>query len=354
MRRFTMKILLALVPIALMVAVNFTRDPAGLFGGGLEARIAALLAEGHAVRVGGDYNARLVDRYYVQRAPHPPDVLVLGNSRAMRIRASAFPGRTLMNQAVFAATIEDFVAVVGMYDAAGRWPREVVLVLDPWLLNEFNGMNGWRSIASEYEYMSRRLGIDPSGLLPTMRPELDEYFALFSPAYFQAALRSRSSAEETRRVAAVPEAPAEDAVILRDGSRLDGRAVRERSRADVERNALSDIGPPIDGLEHFSALSARQERELTLLTRYLVGRGIGVTFVLMPYHPLMRSVLDTRAAYAMVGKAEQRFRRLARELGVPIRGSPDPAACGCSEPDFLDGIHPDASCSERALSVVQF
>jgi hypothetical protein len=353
MRRFTVKVLLAMLPVALMAAVNYTRDPAGLFGGGVEARIGELLVEGHAVRAPDEYNARLVHRYYVQHAPAAPDVAVLGTSRAMRIRASAFPGRTVMNQAVFAGALEDFVGILGMYDRAGRWPREVVLTLDPWLLNDFSGLTGWRSIASEYEYMSRRLGIEESRLLPTMWPELDEYFALVSPAYFQAALRSRKG-EGARRVEAVPDEPAEGAVIRRDGSRLDGRVARDRTRADVERAAQRDASPPIDRLEHFSAISRERERSLLLMTRFLVARGVRVTFVLLPFHPRFHDVLFTREAYAMVPRTEQRFRDLARESGVSIRGSYDAAACGCGELDFLDGLHPDASCSERALTASPF
>ena len=351
MRRFCLRILLAALPVALMVVVNYTRDPAGLFGGGAEARIGALLVDGHAVRPPDEYNARLVDRYYVQHAPTPPDVVILGTSRAMRIRSSAFPGRTAMNLAVFAGTVEDVVAIVGMYDRKGRWPGEIVLVLEPWMLNDFNGLTGWRSVASEYQYMSRRLGTDPSLNLPAAWPAFDTYFALVSPAYFQAALRSRPTTDAADRVSAVPAAAAEDTIVLADGSRLDGRAIRERSAAEGRMRAVRDAAPPFAGLEHFSALSPARERELTLATRFLAGVGVRVTFALMPFHPLVHQILFSSSAYAMVGRAEQRFRALGRELGVAVRGSYDPGACRCLDTDFVDGIHPTAPCSARALTV---
>ena len=137
MRRFIVNVLLALVPVALMAGVNYTRDPAGLFGGGLEARIATVLASGHAVRDPGDYNPRLVNRDLIRLVPRAPDVIVLGSSRAMHIRASAFSGRTMRNEAVFSATVEDFEATLGMHDAADAWPREMVLALDPCVSEEF-------------------------------------------------------------------------------------------------------------------------------------------------------------------------------------------------------------------------
>ncbi len=354
MRRFIVNVLLALVPVALMAGVNYTRDPGGLFGGGLEARIATVLASGHAVRDPGDYNPRIVNRDLIRLVPRAPDVIVLGSSRAMHIRASAFPGRTMRNEAVFSATVEDFEATLGMHDAADAWPREMVLALDPWLLNEFHGLTGWRSVTAEYEYMSRRLGIDPSRGLPAMPPALDRYLALLSPAYFQVALRTRPDAGRPHRAVPAPDTEIDEVTLRSDSSRLGARAEREMSRADIERAALRDATPPLQGFEHFSRLAPKPERELELLTRFLLGHGVRVTYVLLPYHPLMKRVFDSNPAYGMVAQAEQRFRAIARRLGVPIFGDYDSAACGCSELDFSDGMHPDARCSQRALSAGPF
>ena len=354
MRRLIVNVLLALVPVALMAGVNYTRDPAGLFGGGLEARIATVLASGHAVRDPGDYNPRLVNRELVRLVPRAPDVIVLGSSRAMHLRASAFAGRTMRNEAVFGATIEDFMATLGMHDAADAWPREMVLALDPWLLNEFHGLTGWRSVTAEYEYMSRRLGIDPSRGLPAMPPALDRYFELLSPAYFQVALRTRPGAGRDRHAVLAPDAEVDEVTLLSDGSRVGARTEREMGRADVERAALRDATPPLQGFEHFSRLAPVPERELELLTRFLLGKGVRVTYKLLPYHPIMKRVLDSNLAYRMVAQVEQRFREMARRLGVPIVGAYDSVACGCSELEFSDGMHPDAGCSQRALRAGPF
>ena len=81
-KRFLLKVLLLTLPVLAVVAgVNLLADPANLFQGArYEAGIARLLVEGKNVADIGDYDDRLVQKYYVGHLTQAPDILVLGSS----------------------------------------------------------------------------------------------------------------------------------------------------------------------------------------------------------------------------------------------------------------------------------
>ena len=350
MRLLAGKVLLGLLPFGFMAAVSYHVDPAHLFGSGSEAQIGALTAAGHAVVSPRIFDGeRLVQRSYVRHLRHVPEVVVFGSSRAMQIHSAAFPGRRFANSAVFAASIEDLIAVAGMYDRAGRMPRDVVLVLDPWLLNGQSGLTGWKSISSEYGYMARRLGFPVRGLTRFLNPIIDRYLELLSPAYFQASVPSLFTPVLAEPVVAVEEVPGESEIILADGSRVPGRLSRERTPAEVAQLAGKDVAANLF-VDNFTALDPLAREQFERLIRYLMSAGARVTLVLVPCHPVMFEALNNNPAHRAVALQEDYFRGFARQVGVPLLGSYDPVRAGCSDAEFFDGWHPRESCVNRVLA----
>ena len=70
-----------------------------------------------------------------------------------------------------------------------------------------------------------------------------------------------------------------------------------------------------------------------------MSRGVQVTLVLTPFHPIYWQKLTTDPDYAGVQQAEQTVRALAARCGVEVYGSYDPAKAGCGNLDFYDGLH---------------
>jgi hypothetical protein len=326
MASFVLKMLLMTVPFGAMVAFSVTIDPVNLFHRGPEPTIASMLLAGRPVAGLVDYEERVVQQHYISGLAKPKDVIVLGSSRAMQIRAAVFPGRSFFNHSLSGGLLGDYAAVVRQYHARRFMPHHVVLGLDPWLLSA---------------HANRPV---ESGLPLTAR--LRE---AASPSYFQAALRSfKAYGGRPWPRAPLPDEPG--GTTLADGSRVYPKTIRDRKTEQVRAAAVRTAGASDERLLNFDELDERLVSRLEMLVRDLRAGGATVEFLLAPYHPVTLEKYRTAYEYRMVFPAERRFRQLAVSLNVPIRGDYDAAACGCDDSELLDGGHPRDTCVAKILS----
>ncbi len=308
-----------------MVCVSVAIDPAHLFHEGPERTIAAVLLAGRPVAGLVDYDDRRVQQHYIAGLTSRKDVVVFGSSRAMQIRAAAFPGRSFFNHSLTGGVLVDYIAIAREYQARALLPRQAIIGLDPWLLSAYAN----RPIASR----------------PLMAAALRE---AVSPSYFQAALRSlRASGWRPRPREPFPDEPG--GATLADGSRLYPGRIRERTPAAARAEAVRAAAVADDRLRDFRELDESLVRRLDTLVGILRAGGTEVEFLLAPYHRVMIQRYQTSDEYRMVFEAERRFRDLAASLRVRIRGAYDPAACGCDQSEFLDAGHPRESCMTKIL-----
>ena len=325
MASFIRKLLAVSLPFAAMVGVSVTIDPANLFHEGPEPTIAAMLLAGRPVAGLVDYDDRLVQKHYIAGLASRKDVVILGSSRTMQVRATAFPGRSFMNHSLTGGVLEDYIAVARDYAARDLTPRHVVVGLDPWLLSA---------------YANR-----PSE--PRMATAARVREAV-SPSYFQAALRS-FKAYGGRPAPREPFPDEAGGTTLGDGSRVYPRTIRERTTAQVWAEALRSASVVDDRLRDFRELDETLVHRLEILVRLLRAGGADVEFLLVPYHRAMLERYHASDDYRLVFTAEQRFRDLAASLQVRVRGAYDPASCGCDESEFLDAGHPRETCMTKIL-----
>ena len=346
-RRFLLKLLLLALPVLLLVGgVDLLADPANLFqGAAYEAGIARLLAEGQNVAGLGDYDDRLVEKSYVSDLSQAPDILVLGSSRAMQIRATQFPGSTFFNAAVAEGTLGDAEAILQLYLERGLPPRLVIISLDPWDLQEPDWLIRWKSLYQERAAMLSLLGLPaPSGgrdPLATWR----KWTQVFSPSYFQASSRAlahrlfddaasghRGYYTTTERVADLP-------IELADGSLVYDRKMRERPAAAVEQEARTYAGKWQSQFRTVARVKPAGKTELEALVSYLQGLGVRICFYLGPYHPAVYAEMRDQHGYRIGGDMEDYIRGLGARLGVTVVGSYDPVRAGVTAADFFDGLH---------------
>ena len=330
------KLFLAAMPIALLVGTtNAVVDPGRVIRADAHAaRMALILVAGRAIEQPGNYDERLLQRAYVRGLQQPPEVIVLGSSRSMGVGQELFPSRRFFNHSVSGATIEDYLAVYGMYLRRGWRPSLVVLGIDPWVLNRQHQQLRWASYAEEYEKTARRWGLPvrPGTRAQSSVWTLRRLSALLSPSYFQtslATLRDRHAASRGAPSIKRADGVLEDAQNL---SRSTPEEVRERVAAMLARR-------PIDWLGSFTALDPAACQALEALIEDLHAHGADALVLLSPYHPDVYDQLATLPEYRMVLEAERSIKELARRHHVRVIGSYDPRACHCVATDFSDGMH---------------
>jgi len=350
MKRLSTTLLGLLPALVVLVGVNYTVDPANMFHAGCEAELAESIATGNNIRLNAFYNDRLLQKDIIGRLVAPRDVIVLGSSRGMQIRSSQFPGRSFFNHSVAAGTLRDFLAIYQSYVVRNFKPRLVVLEIDPWALDKAFETQRLSSVDADYGLMCRTLGVEPRANVTSV---LDSRYAdLLSPAYFRTALRQwvrhpwrpRAECDSSGKPA---EAPADQSMLLADGSQMYPRRVTEQRRSEVRRQVF---GFRLQvGRHTFAVLDPEAQKELEAFLRFLLRQHVQVLLVLPPFHPALRDALGSTLNSAITA-AEHYFTSLAGRYNLPIVGSYDPSRSACDETEFIDGAHPKESCMARILS----
>jgi hypothetical protein len=290
------------------------------------------LASGKPIWTSDDM--RTLKEGWIARMPAAKDVLILGGSREMEIAAEWFQPRSLFNAAVLGGDMDDTIALFEACLETGKLPREVILDLNPSLTHK-NKPADLRPIATHLHHALNRYK-----LLPPMR-FFAEYFSieqlrrnfwrLREPAWSYSKEpfnRSRpvqpdsSSGWEPQKANPTPE-EVEAAVLLN------------------QRNQTTDV-------LHWRTTSQPSEFDLLLFRRFLddlQSRGIRITILLAPIHPVAYDEYSKRGGYD-----ETWIRREMASRKIPVVGSYSPAISRVAKSDFYDDVHPRAYVIRRLLT----
>lgn len=346
--------LLFFAPLALMVVVlNFCVDPSRVFtSAGYSRALAGVLLSGqHASNV-WDYDDRLLQKEYVAGLKSGRDVIVLGSSRAMQMGSDFFPGETFFNHAVAGATIEDDIAIYGLYAHKKLIPRRVVLFIDPWVFNARNDQTRWCSLAGEYEQMRLLLGIAGNERWRPWWHQGQKLQTLISLTYFHDSgkrllerLRGKSNMFSVTD-SSLGDLPAK----LKDGVLRYGADMRARTEAEIDQEAVKySQEKEIYSLGNFNELSFVLQDKFERLIRRIRQDGATVELLMVPYHPIVWNVLAHDPKYRLVAAAEAYVNDFARREGITVHGSYDPGRYGLGSGDFYDGMHAQASVITRII-----
>jgi len=349
--------LLWLCPIpALVVALNLTVDPLGLFrDGGLEREHAAILLRGENVLTDGRINDRLVNKHYLWGRRERIGVAILGSSRSMAIHGSSFPGRSFFNLSVGGANVRDHVATYALLRERGLLPRTLVLALDPWLLNRHGGTTWWVTLDAEYRRARMTFLREPGGPIPAGLALPERYIRVLSLQYFRFSLLVlgqdlRRGPSAPARARATRQLYGSDFIRWWDGSYAWPAETRRLTADEVRglaRRYVTD-GPP-NYLDAYTRLDPDAGRELDALVDAVKRDGVELVLLLTPYHPDAYQRLLRSAPYRIVADAEAHFRELARRRAVRLVGAYDPAVTGFGTGDFYDASHASDAALERWL-----
>ncbi len=360
MKKFLSRLLLLLPLPAMVLAVNIAVDPGNLYSDGHYERTMAayLLADSNVANV-RDCNERLVHKLYSAGRQDPPDVLVIGSSRSWQIRAAVAAPRTLYNASIPGATLEDYLAVYGMFREAGLLPRTCIISADPWIVNPGFVMSDmhWYTVRESYAYTANLLELATvpdafvsDGLIA------EKLTMALSPRYFQAsftmwlndvkvALRGGEALHPS------PDSIGDGKFRLRDGSLSYSFDYRRKSSDELEALAVSFANrKPFYGMGEFeqldSATCARFEALLDLMQR----DGVQPLLFLAPYHPTTYRILKMEGGFEILSVVEEYYRDLAQRRSLPLAGSYDPQRCASTAADFYDPLHPKEGSVARLLA----
>lgn len=342
MKKFLIKLIIILTPIFLfVVSVNYFGDAANLFSIDYEKKIADEIIKGYNVTNVTNCDERLLQKYLINNSDFCPDVLVIGSSRVMLINSSDFKEQTFLNNGVSGASIEDLLAIYQMYEQKKCYPKKIILGLDPWTLNIYNGQTRWSNLNREYFILYNQL---TNNNIVTKEEHIDsKYLQLVSPSYFKGSFKKIFSVSSkpivtTARINST-------FTRLVDGSISYDLQYRSATPVEIEKRALDFISGDIYSIEKFDKLSPEIMFLLEKFIAHLRNNHIEISFFLAPYHPKVYSFIAKSKKYSQVIESEKYFIDLGLKYSIKVIGSFNPNKLNMDDSYFYDGMH----CNEKGI-----
>lgn len=350
-KKNTLIFLTTVISLLVSVAVfNYKMDPAGMFrDSSYEYGIAKIMLSGKNVANLYDFDERLVQKYFIENTNVKPEIVVLGSSRVMQI-VPTNNNKRFFNSGVSGASLEDLIAIYGLYRKRNIKPKMIIIGLDPWILNKNNEQSRWQSLQKEYNYEITQIGEQASADSNTNN--IKKIKELVSMPYFLASLDKfkKHSKEPAKNKYYATDLTYTDVSIKREnGIIIYSKKDRDISLAKVNEIAKTEANSKdIYSLADFQKLSNTKLFECFI--KELVRQNIRVVFFLPPYHPYVYSTICNNPKYRNVHEAEKYFHNVAKKMDIPITGSYNPNKMHLSENDFYDGKH----LKETAFKKINF
>ena len=360
MKNFFLKMLLFVPVPILIIGINYSIDPAHLFSGGkFERGLAQLLLEKQDIKGIANFDDRLVQKFYLAGCTERKDVIVLGSSRSIHLGSEFFPREAFFNSSVWGASLEDLIAIYGMYHNSGRIPGTVVIGLDPWILNRNSRQNRWYSIRDEYYAAASLMAFNSKGNFKIGELLPQKLITLFSLDYFSDSLTVLKEfvrhpyKARGKPAAGVVNDEEKNTVKYADGSFTDGKEDQKLTREESEKEMAKFVENKADfWFGGFLQLDPVLAKRFETFIRFMERDGARVIFFLPPFHPDAYRFLVSSENFSIIPKVQEYFVRYAKSRNIPVYGSYDPLDYGLTWADFSDALHAKPAglkrCFEKA------
>lgn len=337
MKAFVKKIILfSLLPIIILVSINYFYDPANLFDPefSYERSIANYLNEGWNVTNVGNMDERMLQKYFIEGMKTAPDVVVMGSSNSMYIDSSFYPGQKLINNAVSSATFHDFLAIYDIYESKGFKPKKVVLGIAPYMLihptNDF-----WLSYKEDFFDLSDKIGIEVQiKNKPDYIVQWEKWKQLFSLSYFQ---QSVNRMFNNKDIHITHQQFGEGSTKVNDGSYNDGQYYLKKSSSQIDVTVKRFIASSTNEFSGYTEINKEQKELLINFVDYLIAQNIEIEFFMMALHPIYYDYVSNK--YPIVHIIDDFLSDLAKQKNIKVIGTIDPDQSGLKNSDFNDYCH---------------
>jgi len=331
---------------------NYTIDRAGLFHtDNIMQQAGKELLKGNIVAGLGDeaFDDRTFQILLVQAIQKRVDIIAIGSSRTKELRERYLENGkyTFYNHAVNHANLEDYIAILGAYKKFHNYlPKEVILGVDPWILNANSGRNLYKRI-EEYNEFSDQIFHTHTEQETDKLFFLNKIKSLFSYSYTLSNLRFLIQQIRRKPFYVTKTIKTDDYLREPDASIWYPYAIRYPDTQKVRRKALQYTKGAVYSLENFQYKNRKEKFEKFI--HELRKEGVHVTLFLAPYHPLTYDILIKNPKYHL-NAVEEYFHQFAKTNQLQIIGSYNPQKLGLIQEDFFDGMHCRFNAMEKIFS----
>ena len=230
--------------------------------------------------------------------------------------------------------------MTGILAAQDKLPKTMIIGVDAFLFNTSHDNERWQDLSAYENYMSVILHgkFDEGNLHPQKETGMDmskwlslDYFRYNITLLPQKKrfLVSYTDDWETERYLKHYDGSIAYQRQLREG---DVSAVEELTRQSMEQHVVYR-------LTDYHEIDQEHWERFAGLTAWLQGQGVEVILYLPPYSPLMYNYIESEEAFQITLEVEEKVKELAKERGIALYGSYNPAGCGLEMTDLYDVYH---------------
>lgn len=318
---------------------NFAIDSAGVFSQNDELqKVAIVLINGKMIAGLENYDERQLQKRIIENSGKKFNIIFLGSSMGMQLRQSFIRfgdgSQNFFNHGLSGCSLEDYLAIIGLYESKGYLPTKIIIGVDPWIFNKNSAQLRWKSIGKYYKNI---LGKIYGTKIEVDLSDNSKYLQLINFDYTKANLNTIRTQNKKKKFYTTNSIEVDDSIREPDGSIHYPFNVRYQKDIKTQRSAKEYANAPVYSLENFNGLSNTKLFE-DFIT-YLQKKNIEVMFLLSPYHPITYSLLVKDPKYKIIMDVETYLRNIASTRRIKISGSYDPENYHFSSIDFTDGMH---------------
>ncbi len=336
----------SIISIILVISIfNYKIDSLGIFGNSnYLSKVAEALASGQMIAGLKNIDERLLQELIIKNIQTKNDVIAIGSSKTMMLRKRFFldSKSNFFNHSVSGASLEDYIAIVGVYESIhGYLPSKVIIGIDPWIFNQNNGQQRWKTLnkyySSEIKKIQNTKLNNPDNINTTKWKQLFNYDYTISNIKFL-----KSSIKNNGKTFYITDTVEIDNYIKEaDGSIHYPFKLRYPDYNAVEILATKHATKPVYSLENYTKLDNVKLFENFI--KYLKLKNVEVVFFLPPYHPIGYDILIKDARYKILIEVERHLLELSSKYKIHTIGSYNPHKYKLTNKDFIDGMHADES-----------
>ena len=299
-----------------------------------------------------NYDDRALITKFV-RATMPPEIVVIGGSRVLNIQAEMFRSpfdQKLLNVAVMAGTIRDYIAIWQMIKQKGFKPKIVFLCIEEQSMNSYSQNDRYLSI---YEYYNSFFEGGASirrqlmGLMTNLKDLLSLQTTLGS---IKLVLRPQN---DTGRIEIRSNRDRMLHSKTSSFSMLYPTAYEQRTLDFVDTWGKNNGRGEVKVFEMWNRIDRRGYDRLSALFRDIKRRGGKPVLIGMPYHPeAYQLISQSKKAYDNMLFFVDELRRIAEEENVPFYDAIVQHHADFNNKDFMDGVHLRMSANHHLFRTV--
>jgi len=323
----------------IVMGFNYSVDPNHRYRLSVSSETLSELAQSpdRVLTLPVNYDDRALLKKFIPAAKSPK-ILVMGGSRVLNIQADMFQTGPLLDVAVMAGTIRDYVALWQIVRQSGFKPEFVFICLEEQSMNSISQNNRYLSILEYFNAFYDQGGLSLRQNLMGLMTNLKDLLS------FQTTAASIKILKESRRQ--TPELrPRKDydvTLAAKTHSFSMFYPIRDEMRTPAEVNpmARSNGEGEIKVFEKWNPLDSKGYNHLIALIQDIKKHGSKPVLVGMPYHPEAYKMIRANAkTYKNLLLFVSELKKICDREGLFFYDAIEEHHAEFQGEDFLDGVH---------------